>query len=50
MTHETQTLLGMVAIAIVTFIVFRNVILWYYKIDEQIKNQEEQWCQSNLVP
>jgi len=45
-TDETMGIINLailvIAIFIVLFIVLRKVNLWYWKIDDSIKNQEEQ--------
>ncbi|TCV17108.1 hypothetical protein EDC17_101125 [Sphingobacterium alimentarium] len=38
-----------IAVIVVLFVVFRNLILWYYKLDVIVSNQQKQIEQNNKI-
>ena len=39
---ETSTTIFVIVISVLIFLIFRGLILWYYKIDERVSLMEKQ--------
>ncbi|PVH27060.1 hypothetical protein [Sphingobacterium corticibacter] len=48
-SNEVLTFLAAIAISILLFFVFRSVLLWYWRVDEIVKNQQKQIQQQQTI-